>query len=98
MKAFTQNSVHRMFVAGILFISITCSSPPPPVVNAPPQIESTTESIDELLRQANLATGPDSASLRLKAIEELVKLSKMQILEGKRDIYSKASFYAIIVF
>ena len=72
MKAFTQNSVHRMFVAGILFISITCSSPPPPVVNAPPQIESTTESIDELLRQANLATGPDSASLRLKAIEELI--------------------------
>ena len=72
MKAFTQNSVHRMFVAGILFISITCSSPPPPVVNAPPQIESTTESIDELLRQANVASGSDSASLRLKAVEELI--------------------------
>ena len=72
MKAFTQNSVHRMLVAGILFISITCSSPPPPVVNAPPQIESTTESIDELLRQANVASGSDSASLRLKAVEELI--------------------------
>ncbi|MDG2250506.1 MAG: penicillin-binding protein activator [Gammaproteobacteria bacterium] len=71
MKAFTQNSVHRMLVAGILFISITCSSPPP-VVNAPPQIESTTESIDELLRQANIASGSDSVSLRLKAIEELI--------------------------
>lgn len=72
MKAFTQNSVHRMLVAGILFISITCSSPPPPVINAPPQIESTTESIDELLRQANVASGSDSASLRLKAVEELI--------------------------
>lgn len=72
MKAFTQNSVHRMLVAGILFISITCSSPPPPVVNTPPQIESTTESIDELLRQANVASGSDSASLRLKAVEELI--------------------------
>ena len=71
MKAFTQNSVHRMLVAGILFISITCSSPPP-VVNAPPQIESTTESIDELLRQANIASGSDSASLRLNAVEELI--------------------------
>ena len=81
MKAFTQNSVHRMFVAGILFISITCSSPPPPVVNAPPQIESTTESIDELLRQANLATGPDSASLRLKAIEELINFGYLDRAE-----------------
>lgn len=72
MKAFTQNSVHRMLVAGILFISITCSSPPPPVVNAPPQIEFTTESIDELLRQANIASGSDSASLRLNAVEELI--------------------------
>ena len=81
MKAFTQNSVHRMFVAGILFISITCSSPPPPVVNAPPQIESTTESVDELLRQANLATGPDSASLRLKAIEELINFGYLDRAE-----------------
>ena len=81
MKAFTQNSVHRMLVAGILFISITCSSPPPPVVNAPPQIESTTESIDELLRQANLATGPDSASLRLKAIEELINFGYLDRAE-----------------
>jgi len=72
MKAFTQNSVHRMLVAGILFISITCSSPPPPVVNTPPQIEFTTESIDELLRQANIASGSDSASLRLNAVEELI--------------------------
>ncbi|MAX07845.1 MAG: hypothetical protein CMQ08_07720 [Gammaproteobacteria bacterium] len=81
MKAFIQNSVRRMFVAGILFISITCSSPPPPLVNAPPQIESTTESIDELLRQANLATGPDSASLRLKAIEELINFGYLDRAE-----------------
>ena len=81
MKAFTQNSVHRMFVAGILFISITCSSPPPPLVNAPPQIESTTESIDELLRQANIATGPDSASLRLKAVEELINFGYLDRAE-----------------
>ena len=81
MKAFTQNSVHRMFVAGVLFISITCSSPPPPLVNAPPQIESTTESIDELLRQANIATGPDSASLRLKAVEELINFGYLDRAE-----------------
>lgn len=80
MKAFTQNSVHRMLVAGILFISITCSSPPP-VVNAPPQIESTTESIDELLRQADSTSGEDGANLRMVAVAELVSTGLLERAE-----------------
>ncbi len=56
--------------AAILMVS--CSSAPP-TVEAPPQTESTTASIDELLRQADSASGPSADQLRLQAIADLVE-------------------------
>lgn len=62
---------------------VACSSAPPPV-QPTPEIQSTSESIDELLRQAELSGGNQAARLRLDAITEL--LSENQLARAAREI------------
>ena len=56
---------------GLILLGTACSSAPEPE-RAPPQPQSTTESIDELLRQAELKSGDSAAELRLQAINNLI--------------------------
>ena len=71
MNSYYSNLFPRVTLLGLILLGTACSSTPEPV-RAPPQPQSTTESIDELLRQAELASGDSAAELRLQAINNLI--------------------------
>ena len=71
MNSYYSNLFPRITLLGLILLGTACSSTPEPV-RAPPQPQSTTESIDELLRQAELASGDSAAELRLQAINNLI--------------------------
>lgn len=77
MKVMCNKYVMSFITLGILILMVGCSSAPPreiiPSVIPSTQAESTLESIDELLRQAELAGTSAAAQLRLEAIAELLK-------------------------
>ena len=65
------NLFQRIALLGLILLGTTCSSAPELLV-VPPQPQSTTESIDELLRQAELRSGDSAVELRLQAINDLI--------------------------
>tara|TARA_B100000029_G_scaffold193242_2_gene191354 strand:- start:1638 stop:3488 length:1851 start_codon:yes stop_codon:yes gene_type:complete len=71
MNSYYSNLFPRVTLLGLILLGTACISAPEPV-RAPPQPQSTTESIDELLRQAELKSGDSAAELRLQAISNLI--------------------------
>ena len=71
MNSKSLSTITRFIPIWAAILIVACSSAPPPAV-APPQTESTTASIDELLRQADSASGSSANQLRLQAVAELV--------------------------
>ena len=71
MNSYYSNLFPRVTLLGLILLGTACISAPEPV-RAPPQPQSTTESIDELLRQAELKSGDSAAELRLQAINNLI--------------------------
>ena len=65
------NLFQRIALLGLILLGTACSSAPELLV-VPPQPQSTTESIDELLRQAELRSGDSAVELRLQAINDLI--------------------------
>ena len=71
MISYYSNLIPRIALLGLVLLGTACSSAPEPLM-APPQTQSTTESIDELLRQAELRSGDSAIELRLQAINDLI--------------------------
>ncbi|NKB34164.1 MAG: hypothetical protein GKR91_13810 [Pseudomonadales bacterium] len=71
MNCFSAKKLLRIMLVGIVLLGIACSSAPPTIVTAP-QPQSTTESIDELLRQAGQSRGSNAIQLRLQAVSSLI--------------------------
>ena len=75
MKAKLYTFLPGFMPLGIAILTIACSSAPLPVEPSdiePEQPQSTTESIDELLRLAQSTNTPASIQFRLQAISELI--------------------------